>query len=65
MQLVDAVRALAIVITKDDLIVSASGYLRHDWWNHRPAGSTPSHPGRWVRCRPRRYDSPSLCLAVE
>jgi thiamine pyrophosphate-dependent acetolactate synthase large subunit-like protein len=36
MQRVDAVRALATVITKDDLIVSASGYLQHDWWNHRP-----------------------------
>jgi sulfopyruvate decarboxylase subunit beta len=38
MQRLDAVKTLSRFITTDDLVVSASGFLQHDWWNHRPGG---------------------------
>jgi len=38
MHRIDAVCALAELVTKEDLFVCAHGGLRNDWWNCRPGG---------------------------
>lgn len=38
MQRIDVVRALAGLVTVEDLFISSLGGLRNDWWNHRPGG---------------------------
>ena len=38
MHRIDAVRALAALVTEKDLFVCAHGGLRNDWWNSRPGG---------------------------
>jgi sulfopyruvate decarboxylase subunit beta len=38
MHRIDAVRALATLVTEKDLFVCAHGGLRNDWWNSRPGG---------------------------
>ena len=38
MQRLDVVRALAKLVTEEDLFVCAHGGLRNDWWNSRPGG---------------------------
>jgi sulfopyruvate decarboxylase subunit beta len=38
MHRIDAVRALAALVTEQDLFVCAHGGLRNDWWNLRPGG---------------------------
>ncbi len=38
MHRIDAVRALAALVTERDLFVCAHGGLRNDWWNSRPGG---------------------------
>jgi sulfopyruvate decarboxylase subunit beta len=35
---IEAVQALAKLVTEQDLFVCAHGGLRNDWWNHRPGG---------------------------
>lgn len=39
MQRIDVVRALAPLVTTDDLVVCGLGALWDDWWNHRPGGA--------------------------
>ena len=38
MKRIDVVRALAALVTEEDLFVSSIGGLWDDWWNHRPGG---------------------------
>jgi sulfopyruvate decarboxylase subunit beta len=38
MHRIDVVRALAELVTPEDLFVCAHGGLRNDWWNSRPGG---------------------------
>jgi thiamine pyrophosphate-dependent acetolactate synthase large subunit-like protein len=38
MKRIDVVRALAELVTEEDLFVSSIGGLWDDWWNHRPGG---------------------------
>ena len=38
MHRIEAVRALAALVTENDLFVCAHGGLRNDWWNSRPGG---------------------------
>jgi sulfopyruvate decarboxylase subunit beta len=38
MHRIDAVQALAKLVTDQDLFVCAHGGLRNDWWNNRPGG---------------------------
>jgi thiamine pyrophosphate-dependent acetolactate synthase large subunit-like protein len=38
MQRIDVVRALAPLVTTEDLFVCGLGALWDDWWNHRPGG---------------------------
>jgi thiamine pyrophosphate-dependent acetolactate synthase large subunit-like protein len=38
MHRIDAVRALAALVTEQDLFICAHGGLRNDWWNTRPGG---------------------------
>jgi sulfopyruvate decarboxylase subunit beta len=38
MHRLDAVQALARLVTDQDLFVCAHGGLRNDWWNNRPGG---------------------------
>jgi thiamine pyrophosphate-dependent acetolactate synthase large subunit-like protein len=38
MHRIDAVRALAELVTAEDLFICAHGGLRNDWWNSRPGG---------------------------
>jgi thiamine pyrophosphate-dependent acetolactate synthase large subunit-like protein len=38
MQRLEVVRALAALVTEEDLFVCAHGGLRNDWWNSRPGG---------------------------
>jgi sulfopyruvate decarboxylase subunit beta len=38
MHRLEVVRALAKLVTDQDLFVCAHGGLRNDWWNHRPGG---------------------------
>jgi sulfopyruvate decarboxylase subunit beta len=38
MQRIDLVKAVAGLLTPDDLVVSSIGELWDDWWNHRPDG---------------------------
>lgn len=38
MQRIDAVRALAKLVTEEDLFITALGALRSDWWNYQPGG---------------------------
>ena len=38
MHRIDVVRALAELVTKEDLFICAHGGLRNDWWNTRPGG---------------------------
>lgn len=39
MQRIDAVRALAPLVSTEDLFVSSIGALWDDWWNYRPGGA--------------------------
>lgn len=39
MQRIDVVRALAPLVTPEDLCVCGLGALWDDWWNHRPGGA--------------------------
>jgi thiamine pyrophosphate-dependent acetolactate synthase large subunit-like protein len=36
---IDAVATLGEIVTGEDLVISASGNLPDDWWNHRPRGA--------------------------
>lgn len=38
MKRIDVVRALAPLVTEEDLFISSIGGLWDDWWNHRPGG---------------------------
>jgi thiamine pyrophosphate-dependent acetolactate synthase large subunit-like protein len=38
MKRIDAVQALAELVTEEDLFISSIGGLWDDWWNHRPGG---------------------------
>ena len=38
MKRIDIVRALAALVTEEDLFVSSIGGLWDDWWNYRPGG---------------------------
>jgi sulfopyruvate decarboxylase subunit beta len=38
MKRIDVVRALAGIVTEEDLFISSIGGLWDDWWNHRPGG---------------------------
>jgi sulfopyruvate decarboxylase subunit beta len=38
MKRIDIVRALAPLVTEEDLFISSIGGLWDDWWNHRPGG---------------------------
>ena len=38
MHRLEAVQALAKLVTDQDLFVCAHGGLRNDWWNNRPGG---------------------------
>ena len=40
MQRIDAIRAIAPVITPDDLLTTSIGGTWDDWWNHKPADNT-------------------------
>lgn len=46
MQRIDVVRALAPLVTTEDLFVSTSASaLNDDWWNYRPGGADNYQPG--------------------
>jgi len=40
MQRIEAIRHMAQVITKDDLVTTSIGQTWDDWWNHKPADNT-------------------------
>jgi sulfopyruvate decarboxylase subunit beta len=40
MQRIDAIRRMAQVVTKDDLVTTSIGQTWDDWWNHKPADNT-------------------------
>src|SRR5262249_62090032 len=40
MQRIEAIKAMAAVITKDDLLTTSIGQTWDDWWNHKPADNT-------------------------
>src|SRR6516164_1081186 len=40
MQRIEAIRYMAQVITKDDLLTTSIGQTWDDWWNHKPADNT-------------------------
>jgi hypothetical protein len=37
MQRIEAIRHMAQVVTKDDLLTTSIGQTWDDWWNHKPA----------------------------
>lgn len=45
MQRIDLVRAIAPMVTSDDLCISSIGGLWDDWWNYRPPGDNTFFPG--------------------
>ena len=40
MQRIEAIKAMAAVITKDDLLTTSIGQTWDDWWNYKPADNT-------------------------
>src|SRR5262245_23523114 len=40
MQRIEVIKAMAAVITKDDLLTTSIGQTWDDWWNHKPADNT-------------------------
>ena len=40
MQRIEVIKAMAAVITGDDLLTTSIGQTWDDWWNHRPADNT-------------------------
>ena len=40
MQRIEAIRHMAQVVTKDDLLTTSIGQTWDDWWNHKPADNT-------------------------
>jgi hypothetical protein len=40
MQRIEAIRHIAQVVTKDDLLTTSIGQTWDDWWNHKPADNT-------------------------
>src|SRR5258708_36105184 len=40
MQRIEAIRHMAQVVTKDDLLTTSIGQPWDDWWNHKPADNT-------------------------
>src|SRR5258708_26426109 len=40
MQRIEAIRHMAQVVTKDDLVRTSIGETWDDWWNHKPADNT-------------------------
>jgi sulfopyruvate decarboxylase subunit beta len=45
MQRIDLVKAIAPLVTSEDLCISSIGGLWDDWWNHRPPGDNTFFPG--------------------
>ena len=40
MKRIEAIEAIARVVTKEDLLTTSIGQTWDDWWNHRPANNT-------------------------
>jgi sulfopyruvate decarboxylase subunit beta len=40
MQRIDVIKAMAAVVTGDDLLTTSIGQTWDDWWNHKPADNT-------------------------
>src|SRR2546427_7017252 len=40
MQRIEAIRHMAQVVTRDDLLTTSIGQTWDDWWNHKPADNT-------------------------
>ncbi len=40
MQRIEVIRAMASVVTRDDLLTTSIGQTWDDWWNHKPADNT-------------------------
>lgn len=45
MQRIDLIKAIAPLVTSEDLCISSIGGLWDDWWNHRPPGDNTFFPG--------------------
>jgi sulfopyruvate decarboxylase subunit beta len=45
MQRIDVIKAIAPMVTADDLCVSSIGGLWDDWWNYSPPGDNTFYPG--------------------
>lgn len=45
MQRIDVIKAIAPMVTPDDLCVSSIGGLWDDWWNYSPPGDNTFYPG--------------------
>ena len=49
MQRIDAIRAIAPMITPDDLLTTSIGGPWDDWWNHKAAHNTFFTGHSWVQ----------------
>ena len=45
MQRIDVIKAIAPMVTPDDLCISSIGGLWDDWWNYSPPGDNTFYPG--------------------
>jgi thiamine pyrophosphate-dependent acetolactate synthase large subunit-like protein len=45
MQRIDVIKAIAPLVTADDLCISSIGGLWDDWWNYSPPGDNTFYPG--------------------